>query len=87
MFYFPQLNVPFPLPSKSQRELHSAQETASATVEMFKKLYSDHEVVEHKHIILNILPFSEAKKYVLCKRNVMEKNFSILRLDSEPFTQ
>lgn len=56
-------------------------------MEMFKKLYSDHEVVEHKHIILNILPFSEAKKYVLCKRNVMEKNFNILRLDSEPFTQ
>lgn len=53
-------------------------------MEVFKKLYSDHEVVEHKHIILNILPFSEAKKYVLCKRNEMEKNFSILRLDSEP---
>lgn len=60
---------------------------ASETVETFKKLYSDHEVVEHKHIILNILPFSEAKKYMLCKRNVMEKNFNILRPDGELFTQ
>jgi hypothetical protein len=87
VFYFSQLHVWFPLPSKSQGELHTAQEMVSETVEMFKKLYSDHGAVEHKHIRLNILSFSEATKYVLGKRNVMEKNFIILGLDSEPFTK
>lgn len=57
------------------------------TVEMFKKLYSDHGVVEHKHIRLNILSFSEATKYAPGKGKVMEKNFIVLRLDSEPFTK
>lgn len=54
-------------------------------VEMFKKLYLDYGVVEYKYIRLNILLFFEVTKYVLGKRNVMEKNFIIFGFDSELF--